>query len=365
MMRILFALLLLSLGLPAAFAAENRGETLLVTPVIGLDRLGSDQNRRIVPLTGLRLGYNLTAHWGGEVAFDQVASEGTSAAGLDQADNHFYRADVLYHLTPGEPLVPYLAAGLGLVDRTAPSGAQGRLAPVCGYGVGVKYFLSDEIALRGELRHLVTADGGEGGNFTATIGVTFIIGGARTPVQPQPLVFQRYYADAEPAPVSAQTHIVMPTGDTAVSPPRQLDKGLLDEVVLDQVGAHEPVVARAVEEQRVEKKRIKLEVYFDTAKATIKPIYESELGKVAEYLRENPAASVVIEAHTDNVGSRRYNLKLSQRRGQSVKDFLVKKLGVGRERLTAIGYGYDRPIASNLTVAGRAQNRRVIAVFFE
>lgn len=364
MIRVLISLLLVvCLGIPAALAAENRGETLVVSPVIGFDRLGRDQNHRFTPLTGLRLGYNLTAHWGGEVAFDQVASEGTSVSGLDQADNHYYRADGLYHLTPGQPLVPYLVAGLGLVDRTAPSGAQSRLATLFGYGAGIKYFLSDEIALRGELRHLVAADGGEGG-LTAMIGVSFVIGGGRTSEQPMPLVYQRYYADEESEPVTAQSHVVLPSGDGAVGSPLQQERGIIDKLILDSMGS--PVaVTQVVREQRIEKKRIKLEIYFDTAKATIKPIFESELRLVAEYLQENPATSVVIEGHTDNVGSRRYNLNLSQRRGESVMEYLVKTHGVARERLSVVGYGYDRPVASNLTKTGRAQNRRVIAVFVE
>ncbi|MEM0933684.1 MAG: OmpA family protein, partial [Bacteroidota bacterium] len=65
-----------------------------------------------------------------------------------------------------------------------------------------------------------------------------------------------------------------------------------------------------------------------------------------------------VEGHTDSVGSAKTNQRLSESRANSVRDFLVDK-GIGADRLTAIGYGEDKPIATNNTRSGRAQNRRV------
>jgi OOP family OmpA-OmpF porin len=99
-------------------------------------------------------------------------------------------------------------------------------------------------------------------------------------------------------------------------------------------------------------------VKFDTDKSDIKPVYYPILDDVVDVLRKNPSVKVEIQGHTDNVGRAKYNQRLSERRAQAVMEYLIKK-GIPRERLTAAGYGLERPIASNLTQEGRAQNRRV------
>jgi OOP family OmpA-OmpF porin len=75
--------------------------------------------------------------------------------------------------------------------------------------------------------------------------------------------------------------------------------------------------------------------------------------------RTVPSASGVVEGHTDSVGNDDYNLKLSQRRADSVRKYLVDK-GVPAARLEAKGYGEAQPVADNKTADGRAQNRRVV-----
>jgi OOP family OmpA-OmpF porin len=107
-----------------------------------------------------------------------------------------------------------------------------------------------------------------------------------------------------------------------------------------------------------------LNVKFDTSKADIKGQYEAELQKFADILKENPKATAVIEGHTDNVGDADMNLKLSQRRADSVRGFLIDKLGVAAERLSAQGFGLTKPIASNKTTDGKSKNRRIDAKIF-
>ncbi len=99
-------------------------------------------------------------------------------------------------------------------------------------------------------------------------------------------------------------------------------------------------------------------INFETAKAEIQPSSFGILDEVAEALRANPQLRVMVEGHTDSRGARAFNLDLSQRRAQSVVDYLVAK-GVAPGRLTAKGYGPDRPVADNGTRLGRAKNRRV------
>jgi OOP family OmpA-OmpF porin len=75
-------------------------------------------------------------------------------------------------------------------------------------------------------------------------------------------------------------------------------------------------------------------------------------------MQANPSLRLEVQGHTDNKGSAAYNKKLSQKRADSVMDYIVKK-GIGKERLSAMGYGLEKPAASNDTETGRAENRRV------
>ncbi|BBO74118.1 hypothetical protein DSCW_15350 [Desulfosarcina widdelii] len=100
------------------------------------------------------------------------------------------------------------------------------------------------------------------------------------------------------------------------------------------------------------------EINFETAKANIQPSSYGILDEIAAALAANPQLKVAVEGHTDNTGARAFNMDLSQKRAQSVVDYLVKK-GVSPDRLSAKGYGPDRPIADNGTRVGRAKNRRV------
>jgi OOP family OmpA-OmpF porin len=103
---------------------------------------------------------------------------------------------------------------------------------------------------------------------------------------------------------------------------------------------------------------IKQTVFFATNKATIKPVSFALLTEVAQAMKDNPTIKVDVEGHTDSQGNDRFNLKLSQRRAESVRKFLVGK-GVPTARMVPKGYGENVPIADNRTAEGRAQNRRV------
>jgi len=82
------------------------------------------------------------------------------------------------------------------------------------------------------------------------------------------------------------------------------------------------------------------------------------LEPIANYLKFHPKTKVRVEGHTDSIASRKYNLRLSKRRANSVKEALVK-MGISPNRIYTVGYGEDKPIATNKTARGRALNRRV------
>jgi len=106
-----------------------------------------------------------------------------------------------------------------------------------------------------------------------------------------------------------------------------------------------------------------LNIHFDTDKSAIKPQYDAELKAVSDFLKEFPNAKGEISGHTDNVASKAYNDKLSQSRANSVKKYIVEKFGISADRISAKGYGFSKPVASNKTKEGKARNRRIEANF--
>jgi len=100
------------------------------------------------------------------------------------------------------------------------------------------------------------------------------------------------------------------------------------------------------------------DVLFATGKAALSADANRSVDKLAEFLKKYPNRNVLIEGHTDSVGSDEYNLALSRQRADSVKEKLVAD-GVDGSRITTVGYGKKYPVAGNETKAGKAQNRRV------
>lgn len=99
-------------------------------------------------------------------------------------------------------------------------------------------------------------------------------------------------------------------------------------------------------------------VYFETGKAALNSQSQTTLNKLAGIFKEFPNSNILIEGHTDNVGSDSYNLTLSQNRAQSVSSYLVKQ-GLSSGRFTTKWYGEAQPRYTNDTEQGRSKNRRV------
>ena len=106
--------------------------------------------------------------------------------------------------------------------------------------------------------------------------------------------------------------------------------------------------------------KLTLHINFDFDKAVIKPEFDLDLKRAADFIQMNSQVPyILIEGYTDSVGNDAYNLKLSERRAEAVKQYLVDKYGIDPNRLIARGGGESNPVASNSTEEGRAQNRRV------
>lgn len=106
------------------------------------------------------------------------------------------------------------------------------------------------------------------------------------------------------------------------------------------------------------------DVLFEFDKADLLPGAKYNLQPLADFLEENPERQLLIEGHTDSLGSAEYNEKLSLRRAKAVREYLIGR-GIDKARITTAGYGERYPVASNDSEAGRQQNRRVNVVILK
>ena len=144
-----------------------------------------------------------------------------------------------------------------------------------------------------------------------------------------------------------------PVAAALVSPPAPQPAAM---VAAEPVPVIVPVPARTEEYCAV------LDIQFEIDQDDMQREVKEKLAVLATFMKIYPENSAVIEGHTDDVGTNEYNMKLSQRRADSVVDYLVRKHGIAPSRLTAVGYGETRPLADNASEEGKRQNRRIDAV---
>ncbi|MFZ1377359.1 MAG: OmpA family protein [Geothrix sp.] len=123
-----------------------------------------------------------------------------------------------------------------------------------------------------------------------------------------------------------------------------------------------PVVVVAPVEPKIQQYCTILELTFEIDKGVIQRDDMEKLAVVGTFMTKYPGTTAVIEGHTDNVGTEEHNLKLSKERAENVVTYLVDTVHVDRSRLSAVGYGWTRPIADNATDEGKRENRRINAV---
>lgn len=132
-----------------------------------------------------------------------------------------------------------------------------------------------------------------------------------------------------------------------------------------------PTVTPPVRQQRVdgqgeliseEGQPISRVFYFDFDRSELKPEARTQLSQHARYLRDNGSARVVIYGHTDERGTREYNLALGERRGAAVRSYL-QSLGVANRQMSVVSYGEERPVNPASNEAAWAQNRRAELVY--
>ncbi|OOR87482.1 hypothetical protein B0181_10285 [Moraxella caviae] len=250
-----------------------------------------------------------------------------------------------------EQFVADASNGKVVAGQTVPAGTEVAETKdtIGNIGLGARYLVNDALALRGEVRGVHNFDNNwwEG---LALAGLEVTLGGRLTPavpVAPAP----------EPVAPTVLEDVVVDSDMDGV--PDHLDAcpGTPRNVVVDARGC--PVTEMLQEDLRLE-----LRVFFDRDKSAIKPQFREEVAKVAEKMREFPNATASIEGHASkdsNRSSAKYNQRLSEARANAVKSMLSNEFGIAPNRLSAVGYGFSRPIAPNDTAEGRAMNRRVFA----
>ena len=163
-------------------AAANRPFAFTLSPTVGYYLFDRDQDLDDSPVLGLAVGYNFRERWGVEGAFAMVDAE-DSLGSADNVDVYNLTLNVLYHFQPNRTLVPFVTAGVGL-QSIHPGGEDSDENLLFNYGAGLKYFMTEDVALRGEVRHLLVDGGGREdsdlvSNLTYTLGVTWQFGGHR------------------------------------------------------------------------------------------------------------------------------------------------------------------------------------------
>lgn len=137
--------------------------------------------------------------------------------------------------------------------------------------------------------------------------------------------------------------------------------GNYDLIIIEEEGFKKQLVFSAYQMKRTLDSLGTISIYginFDTAKDRLKQGSEKVLIEIVKLMKNYPELRIEIQGHTDNVGLANYNLDLSNKRADTVKDYLLL-FGVEKKRMIAKGYGLSKPIVSNDTEEGRVKNRRV------
>ncbi len=190
----------------------------------------------------------------------------------------------------------------------------------------------------------------EPGSFTATQRVTL--------ASPTPGAVIHYTTDGSAPTESSPVYSgpITVDKDTTVKAIAIAPDAPASKAVSGEYAVKHPETARvAVKADKLELKDV---IYFDTSKATIKPVSFSLLDEVATALKSHDVKRTEIEGHTDSSGDAAYNKQLSQQRADAVRQYLITK-GIDASRLEAKGFGPEQPIAPNTTAKGREKNRRV------
>lgn len=322
----------------------------------------------------LGLGYQFSSPLGVEL-FVQNTETYSDRPGQRDANTDVlnYRLDALYNFSAMGNWVPYTAFGLGeyeLSNRLFGQRVSKSRETIANIGGGARYFLTDLLAIRSDLRAIYSFDEKDV-DLALNVGLNFMFGGrkgatssaAKTAEPEQPVVLD---TDGDGIPDDRDRCSPTPQGVTVDAQGCALDSdkdGIADykdQCPESAMGAK--VDAKGCYVTLLEDREITLNIQFGNNSDVIAEEYMGDLRDIANFMREYPESDVVIEGHTDDIGAASYNKTLSEKRAKSVVDILVDRFGVDSKHISYVGFGEERPLVDNSTAANRAKNRRVIAV---
>lgn len=357
----IFATAILATFALAATAQEQEG----VTATFGFGGMAFDDDRNIdgSVLNNLGFGYRFASPWAVELSYLNADTE-TEVGNID-VDVRHWRLDGLYHFWEEGNLSPFVAFGVGRSDIDLPLVQDDSRDMMLNAGLGAKWWFHQNSAIRGDLRYFRTMDDAD---VDTGLFVTFHhnFGDAGSEPAPAPVAGP---GDADGDGVTDDIDQCPRTPANASVDSRgcaiDTDKDGVPDYKdacpgTDLAGAR--IDSRGCYEMLKETVSVKLNVQFDFDSAAARPGHRAEVKRVYDFMRQYPQTKVTIEGHTDSLGSAEYNKNLSQRRANTIANMLTTDFNVDADRVTAVGYGEDRPVASNDTDAGRQENRRVVGV---
>ncbi|EGK7561863.1 fibronectin-binding outer membrane protein CadF [Campylobacter coli] len=320
--------LLLCLGLASVLLGADNNVKFEITPTLNYNYFEGnlDMDNRYAP--GVRLGYHFDDFWLDqlELGLEHYSDVKYTNSTLTTDITRTYLS-AIKGIDLGEKFYFYGLAGGGYEDFS--KGAFDNKSGGFGhYGAGLKFRLSDSLALRLETRDQISFHNANH-SWVSTLGISFGFGAKREKVVAEQV-----------KEVAIEPRVAAPVQSQCPVEPRE-------GAMLDENGCE---------------KTISFEGHFGFDKVDINPAFEEKIKEIAQILDENARYDTILEGHTDNIGSRSYNQKLSERRAESVAKEL-EKFGVDKDRIQTVGYGQDKPRSSNDTKEGRADNRRVDAKF--
>lgn len=333
-------ILLSTVACATMMLAANSDYKYEITPTIGgVYTEGNTGTDRGYANAGLNFGFNLFDSFIDQVeigftnTLDQVDYENGTSTNVTRTFANLIKE---YSLTDNTSL--YSLVGVGYEFFSNDDDLSNENSFFGNYGLGIKYKISEQVALKLDARHMIETDHGDN-NLSYNVGLSVPFGEV---AKAAPVV-------AAVAPVVAKV--------APVEAPKDSDS----DGVIDSLDECPNTMAKSKVDSVGCMTLVNLNINFDTNKSNIKDSYNTRIVEFANMLKANPKLKATIGAHTDSVGSDAYNQKLSERRAASTVEAL-KALKVDASKIKAVGYGETKPVDSNDTVEGRAENRRVEAV---
>jgi OmpA-OmpF porin, OOP family len=344
----------LALAASTAFGADPSGGAdevgqFYITPELGGTFVnGGDRHADDALYYGGAVGENFSEDWSGEL--NAVTGKHSGTDGRPDLRITAISADILRVFDRDSFWAPYLLGGLGvIIDNPVAGSSHDNLLAEVGGGFLIHTWHSADGSMTFDLRPQLKVrfdDLSYGHPVDVLLGIGFQFGFGARVVQPAP-------AAAPPPPPAAPPP--PPPPPPPPRPARHVNPKCPNAppgVALDAEGC--PLVGSITLRG----------VHFATDSARLTPESSAILDPIAAELKAHPGLKIEVQGYTDGRASQAYNLRLSQARAASVRDYLIAH-GVGADELSAKGFGKLHPVATNATKAGRALNRRVVLEVLE